>query len=380
MRRAILISILLIISIILGYFTSDRYVDIMYSVGLSAKDIVVFFVPFIIFLLITGSLMKLQGNIFRPLSITFLMIVLSNALVILIGYTCAYFLHKYIHIPIIQIPDTTQATSFIRIKPLLSSIQALISSVLFTTYMRFLIRNDALSDKVIKYMQILNSFIIRKLVLPLLPIFISCFIIRTVHDKILFSMISQYLVLFLVIVFIVYLYLFILAVLIVKDNLLFSIKELSAPAMLSMVTLSSNIAIVLLLNSVKNIRQKMDLTNKTSEIVLPATINFHLIGDGIGLPIISLMCLYSFTGHFPTISEFIIVAFHLLIAKFAVVSIPGGTIMVLAPVFIKYLGFSDVIVNIVMLIDILLFDFILTPANVIGNGLLGILIDKLNSK
>jgi Na+/H+-dicarboxylate symporter len=71
-----------------------------------------------------------------------------------------------------------------------------------------------------------------------------------------------------------------------------------------------------------------------------------------------------------------IFTFYFVIAKFSVAAIPGGGIMVMVPVLIECLGFNSDMISLIISIYIL-FDPVITAANVFGNGAFAKFIDSV---
>ena len=110
--------------------------------------------------------------------------------------------------------------------------------------------------------------------------------------------------------------------------------------------------------------------------VVPISINIHLIGDCFSISILALTILVSFGHPLPTLEEFMLFTVFFVLAKFAVAAVPGGGILVMIPILEKYLGFTPEMLSLITALYIL-FDPIVTSANVLGNGAFAQLFDKI---
>jgi Na+/H+-dicarboxylate symporter len=114
-------------------------------------------------------------------------------------------------------------------------------------------------------------------------------------------------------------------------------------------------------------------------MLVPAIINIHTIGSAIGIPIISLATLLTFGLPLPSPYTFAIFALYTALAKYAVAAVPGGVIIVVAPILEAHLGFSSDMVGLITAVY-LICDPFGTTANVTGNGVFPILFTKLHER
>ena len=77
----------------------------------------------------------------------------------------------------------------------------------------------------------------------------------------------------------------------------------------------------------------------------------------------------------PSLMQYLIFSGYFVLAKFSVAAIPGGGILVMLPILEKYLGFQADMMSFITALYIL-FDPVITSANVLGNGAFAKLMDK----
>jgi Na+/H+-dicarboxylate symporter len=113
-----------------------------------------------------------------------------------------------------------------------------------------------------------------------------------------------------------------------------------------------------------------------SRLIIPATVNIHLIGDCFAIPIFAFAVIKSFGAIEPTFFSYLIFALYFVLAKFSVAGIPGGGVLVMLPVLESHLGFTSEMSSLITALYIL-FDPVITSANVSGNGGFAMIINKL---
>ena len=118
---------------------------------------------------------------------------------------------------------------------------------------------------------------------------------------------------------------------------------------------------------------------KLSRALIPATVNVHLIGDSLAVPILALSLLFAFGYGVPDFPQYLIFSLYFVLAKFAVAAVPAGGIIVVLPVLEKHLHMKPEL-SAIMTTSYIIFDAIITSANVYGNGAFAILFSKLFHK
>jgi Na+/H+-dicarboxylate symporter len=101
--------------------------------------------------------------------------------------------------------------------------------------------------------------------------------------------------------------------------------------------------------------------------VIPMSVNNHLIGDCFAIPIFAFALLKNYGLAQPTFEVYFIFALFFVLAKFSVAAVPGGGILVMLPILQQYLGFTPPMLSLITALYVL-FDPVITSANVMGNG------------
>jgi Na+/H+-dicarboxylate symporter len=212
----------------------------------------------------------------------------------------------------------------------------------------------------------------------LIPLFIVGFIVKCASDKTLTMILKNYSQVFLIFVTYAFTYTFLIYLAVNKFVLskCFSCLKNMMPALFTAIsTMSSALTMpVTMLSSEKNVENK-----ELSGSVISATVNIHLLGDCIAIPMLAYVLLKNYGIEEPSLYTYFVFAIFFVIAKFSVAAVPAGGIIVMAPVLEQYLGFTSEMVSVIITIYII-FDPIITGFNVLGNGAFAKLIDNISQK
>ena len=208
-----------------------------------------------------------------------------------------------------------------------------------------------------------------------MPIFILGFTLKLENDQVLQLLCQNYLAIFLIIFCSAFGYILLAYGFLNRFQVKawwFSLKNM-APAVLSgFSTMSSAAAMPMTLLAAEKNTSRPEISGS----VIPATVNIHLVGDCFAIPIFALAILLSFDGAIPDLKIYAAFSLYFILAKFAVAGVPGGGILVMLPVLEQHLGFSGEMLSLITALYII-FDPIVTAANVMGNGAFAIFFVKI---
>jgi len=131
------------------------------------------------------------------------------------------------------------------------------------------------------------------------------------------------------------------------------------------------------------VAEKNTQNPKMARAIIPATVNIHMIGDSIAIPIFAMSILLSFGLSLPTFEQYLVFAVFFVLYKFAVAAVPGGSIIVILPVLQSYFGFSGPMageMSALITTLYILFDPLVTFVNVLGNSAFVILMARFFSE
>ncbi len=113
-----------------------------------------------------------------------------------------------------------------------------------------------------------------------------------------------------------------------------------------------------------------------SNAVMPVTINFHMVGCTIIIPILAVLVLNGFGQPLPTVWAFMHFGILFILNKFAGAGIPGGSVMVSLPILEHVFGFNAEMLALMTTFYMLL-DPIATATNVTANNFFVLFIQKV---
>ncbi len=352
----------LLFSLFFADFVSMNIKSFLYSVSLSIKNILIFCLPFIIFFLVFSSISKLGAKAFRYIAIIIPLICCSNFFNTLLSYLFSVNLLNFdLNILKSNAGPTLNPYFVLELKNIVSNDFSLLFGVLSGLISGILVPD--LASKISKHFDRFTK-IFFKFLIPVMPFFVMGTVLKLEHDGILQSIFKQYLPVLILFLITAYGTVFIELLLISKFNfskLIFYLKNISPSAITAFGSMSSAAALPLSIKAAeKNLKDK-----NNAGIIVPATVNIHLVGDCFFIPMIAIAAMRSFGLMEPTFDQYIIFALHFVLAKFAVAAIPGGGVLVMLPVMQNYLGLSSDMLALVTALYIL-FDPLITMCNVLG--------------
>ncbi|MBY0282319.1 MAG: dicarboxylate/amino acid:cation symporter [Alphaproteobacteria bacterium] len=372
----ILLSLILLFSLMFGHIVPAQAKSFIYSLSLILKETLIFFLPFLIFAFLFSSMCQLQKGALKFALFLIPLICLSNFTSAMVAYGVGNVALGNNHLlsAVAHTSETSLEPIWTIIFPkLISNDYALLFGILFGIAFAFFAPQQAqrLSEKLLG----ITSFILKRLFIPVMPIFILGFSLKLQHEQILATICKDYLFVFILIASAAYGYIFFLYGFFnsFKGKAWFTSIQNMIPALVSGFSTMSSAASMpfTILGSEKNISRP-----EIARAVIPATANNHLVGDCFAIPIFALAILVSFNSSLPSYSDYCIFAFYFVLAKFAVAGVPGGGVLVMLPVLEQHLGFSPMMLSLITTLYII-FDPLITSANVAGNGAFAMFFSKV---
>lgn len=217
--------------------------------------------------------------------------------------------------------------------------------------------------------------LVLKGILWVIPFFITGFILKMNYDQLMSTIFSNYALIFMVVALAVFSYigfLYLLANRFQLKGTVKSIKNLLPAAIAGFGSMSSAAAMPLTILGAEKNAKNTDLARS----LIPMTVNIHLIGDCFAIPIFAFAVLKSFGIAEPLFASYLVFALYFVLAKFSVAAVPGGGILVMLPILEYHLGFNAEMLSLITALYIL-FDPVITCANILGNGSFALLLEKL---
>jgi Na+/H+-dicarboxylate symporter len=342
------------------------------GVSLGIKELILFVLPFVIFMLLFNACVQFAQNAPRIILRVLLAIVLSNVFATSLG-SCLGLLTY--HFPMTFIAPSTVSELVPLFSPKIyhlipnswAMFSGIISGIWFPRrFPDFSLRMDLFFAICVR--KILN------VVLFVLPAFIFGFMLKICHEGSALIILKNYIpilafVLFVSLSYIFFLYLW------ASDfrwNIFGKFLRNMLPATsCAFCSMSSAATMPITIDCVEhNGKNKVFVRS-----IVPMSVNVHLIGNNFTISFLAFAILASHGAAIPSplaILSFIVCA---LVAKFSVVAVPGGSILVMLPILERYLHFDGEMSSIIFAINMLACPFI-TAINVLGNGAFALVAEK----
>lgn len=367
---------LFLVALFFGNVIPTPIKSIIYALSLTIKEILLFILPLIIFSCLFHSLLANKGKVLKFIAILLSVICFSNFISILAAYGIG----------------TLTLNEIGNLSPQSEVAETLLDPLWSFTLPQWLRNEHALflglalgvfisffpNPRLIKLGEIANTGVtlfLQKIIVPLLPLFAFGYILKMQHEGLLTQIIGSYGRIILLIVVANLLYLFIMFLAAARFNIkncLGYIKNVLPAGILGFSTMSSMVTMPVTLNAAEKNTGNPELVRA----VIPATVNIHMVGDSISIPILAMAVLLSFGSSLPDLNQYLIFTAFFMLIKFSVPGIPCGTILVMLPILEKYFGFTAEMSAFITAIYIL-FDSVITVGNVLGNSALVIILSRL---
>lgn len=368
----ILLLVVIIISL-LNPFLSLEMKELLYTVSLSIKSLIVFALPLIIFCLLFKTAAELAHNATKMILFILAAICCSNFISTSLSHYVGIFVY---HLDMtISIPQNRQDLVplwELHLPKLIANNKAMFAGIILGLF--FSIFKPQLAAKVALK---LDKFMTQLLgiITILVPLFVAGFVVKLNFDGNLSLILRNYALVFAVILLAQYSYIT-LIYLVVRSGkwkvFVESIKNMLPATIAGFSTMSSAAAMPLTLLGTEKNTKNSDIAKAS----IPVTVNVHLIGDCFAIPILAFAVMKSYGVPEPLFISYLIFTFYFVIAKFSVAAVPGGGVLVMLPILENYLGFNAEMLSLITALYIL-FDPVITSANVLGNGGFAMVIDRM---
>lgn len=369
---------IILLTIILAVIFLDSLIpniikQVLYSSSLSIKSIIVFFLPLVIFSLLFKTSILLDNNATKIIGLILVLVCVSNFTSTFLSHFIGQWVYKF-DLSIINMPkesESLQVLWILTLPKLVANDVAIFSGIILGLIFSKLCKSRAVKIA-LKLEEIVNKML--KIMVYIIPLFVAGFVIKLQYDSVMIIILKDYALIFLIIVisqisYISLMY-FILNNLNIKNSLL-CIRNMIPAAIVGFSSMSSAASMPLTIIGAESNSKNKNVAGS----VIPATVNIHLIGDCIAIPIFAYALLKSFAMPDPSLISYLIFTIYFVLAKFSVAAIPGGGILVMIPILEKHLGFNADMVSLITALYIL-FDPIITCTNIFGNGAFAKLIDR----
>lgn len=337
------------------------------------KSCITAVLPFLIFSLLFATCVRLAKNATKIIFFIILLLVISNAAATYLSHFIGEFVYGF-NLSILTPPEEHELQPLwnFQVPKLIPNEWAMFGGIFGGIFLPKI--RASLADKIAKA---LNHFVAKllKVILLVIPFFILGFIVKLQYEGSMSLIFRQYLTIVAIMGLSEFGY--ILSAYFVINGMRWkpfirSIRNMIPAMICAFSTMSSAATMPVTMVGVEENSKNKDLAAS----VVPLTVNIHLLGDCIGIPILIYALLKSHGLPCPDIGTYLIFLVHFVIAKFSVAAVPGGGMIVMIPIIEKVFGFSGAMSSLMLSIHLLM-DPMVTCANVLGNGAFAQLIDKI---
>jgi Na+/H+-dicarboxylate symporter len=356
-----------------GQWIPSSCQSILYGMSLSIKSFIVFVLPFVVFGLLFKTAVHFANRASKMILLILVAICCSSFISTLLSYGVGTFAYRFdmsMHFP--SDAEALLPMWDISFPKWIGNGQAMFSGLILGVILGWAIPNWAKSIS-LKMEKVINKVL--KGILLVIPVFIAGFVMKMHHDQIMSYIFRNYAFIFILIASAVFTYIafiYFIANRFQSNACIASIKNMLPAAIAGFGSMSSAAAMPLtILGTEKNARNP-----DVARSIIPATVNIHLIGDCFAIPIFAFAVMKSFGVEEPSFVNYLLFASFFVLAKFSVAAVPGGGILVMLPILEAYLGFNAEMLSLITALYIL-FDPVITCANVMGNGGFAMGMDRL---
>ncbi len=350
----------------------------VYAISLLLKEVIVFILPLIIFSFVLNGILSLKNESIKVILCLVPLVCLSNFAGFWVSYifTAPILKTGIVTISELSTQNTLEPAWRFSIPPIVRNDVALILGVLVGILCN-VIKTSSL-DRISIALNKTANFLLKRIICPILPLFVLGFIVKMQYEGTLTLIIGEYAVLLGIVAILAYGYMFAVMFMLSGRNVkraLTKFKNLLPSVLIGLFSMSSAAAIPTTIEGSKKNLENANL----AQFIVPATANMHLLGDCFAIPIIGLALMVSFGYGIPDAGKYFIFTLYGVMAKFASAGIPGGSALIFVPIFEHVFGFSPEMLTAITAIYVL-FDPIATSSNVFGHGMFALLFEKVYTK
>jgi Na+/H+-dicarboxylate symporter len=324
--------------------------------------------PIIIFSYISAAILSFEHKAPVLIICILALVILSNGIASFVSYGVGMLVIPLItlggHMHLSTLSQEMTPYYSLGLPQIVSADKAMILGIMFGIFFSFV--RVPIAIQLTKFLQKYVTIALQKGFVSLLPIYVLGFVLRMQYEGTLRLLIQNYGQVFGLVFMVLVMYIGLMYMVASQFHLpqfIQNLRQMLPAGLTGFSTISSAVTMPFTLAATeKNIKN-----TQFAHLVVPTTVNIHMIGHGISIPIISL-ALLSLSGHpLPSLGNYALFVAYFCIAKFSATAIPGGGIIVILPILQSQLGFTPEMASLMIMLDILQ-DPILTSGNVMGNG------------
>lgn len=374
------LGIIILATLLFGSYLPHVVIQFFYTISLCFKEILGFLLPLIIFTFVFIGLISLKRNAPLVLALLIGSIFLSNGFAVLFTYGVSLLvlpsLVGSLCVDGLTCNKVLEPLFTFTLPKLFRADYALLAAIVLGLIFVF-IPMGHVERGIARLKNNLEHFF-TYIFIPFLPLYVFGFLLEIQYQGVLLNLIKNYGGAFFLIVILQWTLLFFMYWLATQFDFAKTMKALRNAAgsyLTAFSTMSSTATVPVSIKAAEANTGNSSLAH----VAMPIMANVHLLGDAISTPILAMVTMLLFFGKLPSLGIYLYFAWKFCLSMFAVAGVPAGGILVMIPVLQMYLGFTDEMIGVMMTLYILL-DSFGTAANVMGDGALVIMVDKMMKK
>ena len=371
----------LLLGIVVGIYAPQWLTSITETGRVILGNLIKFFIPLIIFSFIAASIAQLKESAGKLLSVTVGLSYIDTVIACTIAAVTSY----------IVIPGFVNGRSFsettakvigepiveIAFPPLMDIMSALVLAIVIGLAASWG-KSRIIADVVDELKEIIDV-VIRRFMIPIIPIFIFCIFVGISAKGELSGAIAVFGKMLLLIIILQLIWLVIeytVAGIISKSNPLTALKCMLPAYITAMGTMSSAATMPISLRQAKTIP---GMDKKIADFVMPLCANIHSAGAALTLTISAITVSVLTQGALPPVSLIIVFIIVLGIVLTGAAGVPGGSVLATLGILQSILGFDEVGLGL-MLALFMVQDTFGTATNITGDGALALIVNRFFGK
>ena len=371
-KMPFLLAAIILAALLLDPFIPLECKQFLYSISLTIKSLIIFVLPLLIFSLLFKTSAMLANKASYVVVLIYGLLITSNFITTFLArYIGVWVYHFDLSLTMPESSIALEALWNLQIPKIINNDIAMCLGLALGFVLAKLL--PSLTNQIVPKIDFLVEQTL-KVILYAIPLFIVGFIIKMQFDGIMSIIVKNYSFIFVIITLTQVSYILLAYFLLAKGRLRIFVqfvKNMLPATVVGFSSMSSAAAMPFSIVGVKKNAKHSDIASS----VVPATVNVHLVGDCIAIPILAYAILKSYNIAEPSLLQYLIFTIYFVLAKFSVAAVPGGGILVMLPILENHLGFNGSMLSLITTLYIL-FDPVITSANVFGNGAFAKLIDR----
>lgn len=372
--------IMILFTMLLGSYVPTVGVRAAYTLSIILKEVLEFLLPFIIFSFVFIGLASFKKNAPLVLAVLIGAIFISNGLVAIFSYGVASLVLPHF----VDSLCTSGSDCYAQVQPffnftlpkLLRGDYVLLSAIACGLLVAFF-PMPGFERTIARAKQLLEKFF-TAFFIPFLPLYVLGFLLKIKHEGVFWQLVENYgaaMILIILLQWVCIVISYLIATGFSPVRAVTAMRNALASYLTAFGTMSSTATVPV---SVQCAEKNID-NPALAQMAMPILANVHLMGDSVGTPILALVTMLAFVGKMPSFIAFMVFVWNFCLAMFGVSGVPAGGIVVMIPVLQSVLGLTPEMTGIMMVLYILLDPFG-TAANVMGDGALVMIVNKIVKK